>query len=148
MSKIVPEYISIFFVKVYKSNHAASPEYLDNPQKPSNIKVRFAQESAINETSQNVRIRLEIILDGVDENENEIGLHGEWGIEFKLHVENLSQFLVESENDQGKSIDGKLGPTLLAIVYSTARGIIIERTQATYFNGVILPVIDPNELLK
>lgn len=148
MSKIIPEDISIFFVKVYKSNHATSPEYLDNPQKPYNIKVRFAQESALNENDQNVRIRLEIVLDGVDENEKEVGLHGEYGIEFQLHVENLGQFLLDNENGQGKSIDGKLGPTLLAIVYSTARGIIIERTQATYFNGVILPVIDPNDLLK
>lgn len=95
-----------------------------------------------------MRIRLEIVLEGVDDNDNEIGLHGEYGIEFQLHVENLTEFLEESENGQGKSIDGKLGPTLLAIVYSTARGIIIERTQATYFNGVILPVIDPNELIK
>lgn len=148
MSKIIPEEISIFSVKVYKSNHVASPEYLDNPQKPSNIKVRFAQESALNESRQNVRIRLEIVLDGVDDEDKEIGLHGEYGIEFQLHVENLSQFLEESENNKSKSIDGKLGPTLLAIVYSTARGIIIERTQATYFNGVILPVIDPNDLLK
>lgn len=45
-------------------------------------------------------------------------------------------------------MDSILGTTLMGIVYSTARGIILERTQGTFFNGVILPVINPNKLIK
>lgn len=44
-------------------------------------------------------------------------------------------------------IDAALGATLLGTAYSTARGIIFERTRGTYFDGVILPVIDPFKVL-
>jgi hypothetical protein len=74
-----------------------------------------------------------------------IGLSGDYGLEFQIHVENLEQFV--TEKDGRLIIDRKLGGTLIAIVFSTTRGIIFERTSSTLFNGVLLPVIDPNSLL-
>lgn len=145
MNKIVPELISIFFVKVYKSNHSTSIEYLDKPIQPTTFKVQVAQNMAWNEDEKNIRIRLELRLEGVDNTDKEIGLNAEYGIEFQVHVDNLEQF-IEDENGV-KKINGQMAATIMGIVYSTARGIIVERTQATYFNGVILPVIDPKKLL-
>jgi hypothetical protein len=145
MNKIVSELISITFVKVYKSNHSTSDGYLDKPVKPANFKVQVAQTMALNAADKNMRIRLELKLDGVDGKDKELGLHAEYGIEFQLHIDNLDQFL---EDDNGiTKVDGNMGATIMGIIYSTARGIIVERTQATYFNGVILPVISPKDLL-
>lgn len=41
-----------------------------------------------------------------------------------------------------------MGATLLGIAFSTARGIIFERTRGTFFDGVILPVVDPFKVLE
>jgi hypothetical protein len=38
--------------------------------------------------------------------------------------------------------------TINGIVYSTARGIVYEKTIATPFGGVLLPVIDPDLLIE
>lgn len=146
MSSIIPDKISIFYIKVYKSNHSSSEEYLENPVKPANIKVQLNQNSAFNLEEKNIRIRLEIILSGVDEQDKEIGLSGEYGIEFQLHIENLEDYITK-EGEEIR-IDNQLGVTVLSIVYSTARGILIERTQLTLLNGVILPILDPKDLIR
>ena len=146
MSKINPELISMFHVKVYKSIITTSPEYLEKPVKPGNFRVGYSQNSAFNFEKKNIRVRLEIILDGIDERENLIGIQGDFGLDFHFHVENLDEFI--EELDGNKKVSGNLGPTLISIAYSTARGIVIERTQGTFLNGTILPVIDPNVFLK
>jgi hypothetical protein len=63
-------------------------------------------------------------------------------IEFRFVVENFEDFVKVEEKDEIR-IDAALAATLLAMAYSTARGIVFERTRGTFFDGVILPVIDP-----
>jgi len=58
-------------------------------------------------------------------------------------VENLDEFLVNKKQEAPVEIDINLMGTLMGIVYSTSRGIIMQRTQGTILNGVILSVIDP-----
>lgn len=45
-------------------------------------------------------------------------------------------------------VDIGLAASLVGLAYSTARGIILERTSGTILNGIIIPVIDPMKLLK
>ena len=46
-------------------------------------------------------------------------------------------------------LDAAMGAAvLLGIAFSAARGIIFERTLGTFFDGVILPVVDPFKVLK
>ncbi|MEI7526894.1 MAG: hypothetical protein WCJ95_21275 [Mariniphaga sp.] len=145
MSTIQPELISILSIKVFKAIQTTTDEYLDNPVNPDGVEIKIGQNTALNVEPKNIRIRLNIQLEAKKGESEPIGLSGEYGLEFQIHVENLDQFLVEKE---GKTlIDSKLGGTLSEIVFSTARGIIFERTSSTFFNGVLLPVIDPNLLL-
>ena len=146
MSKINPELISMFHVKIFKSIITTSPEYLEKPVKPGNFRVGYSQKSAFNFEIKNIRIRLEIFLEGIDEKENLIGIQGDFGFDFHFHISNIEDFI--EENDGNKKVSGNLGATLISIAYSTARGIVIERTQGTFLNGTILPIIDPQELLK
>lgn len=145
MSSIKPELIHLHSLKVYKTLVNASENYIDNPVEIKNISVQYAQNSAFNFEEKAIRIRLEILMLAVDGEDKEIGLNAEYGIEFHFVVENLDEF-VEVEGDK-KSISGMLGGTLMGIAYSTARGIVFDRTQGTHFKGVILPVIDPKELV-
>ncbi|MEQ9300969.1 MAG: hypothetical protein RIF33_20510 [Cyclobacteriaceae bacterium] len=73
------------------------------------------------------------------------GATGEYLLEYSYIVENLSEF-AEDEDGQ-KLVSASLGATIAGISYSTARGIVLDRTQATDFNGVLLPIINPHRLL-
>ena len=141
----MPELIHLHALKVYKTLVDASDEYINNPVEVENISVQYAQNSAFNFEEKAIRIRLEILMIAVDGEDKELGLNAEYGIEFHFVVENLDKF-IEVEGDT-KTIHGMLGGTLMGIAYSTARGIVFDRTQGTHFKGVILPVIDPKELV-
>lgn len=146
MSNIKPELISLESVVVYKSNLTTSDEFLNKPIDISNILVQYAQDTAFNFDEKAVRIRLNINLQGVNENDIPLGLTAEYGIEFQFFVENFDDFVTEAENQ--KTLNGQLGTILMSIAYSTARGIILERTHTTYFQGAVLPVIDPKGLMS
>lgn len=146
MTKIVPELIYVTSIRVYKANVDTSKEYLDNPTSVEQIGVEYAQDSAFSFEKNAVRIRIDIKLEGKDSDDKELGVKADYGLEFHFIVENLNEFVEEKDGE--KLVNGQLGATLLGIAFSTARGIVLERTQATYFDGVILPVIDPKGMIK
>lgn len=146
MKRIKVDKIHLLAINVYKADINCEPEYMNQPIEPAEIKVGFSQESAFNFEENKIRIRLNVELIGIDDKAEDVGLSGEYGIEFHYHVGNFDDFI---EEDNGKKhISGILGGTLIGLSFSTARGIILDRTQGTFFNGAILPVIDPNSLLK
>lgn len=145
MKRIKVDKIHLLAINVYKSNINCESDYIDQPMEPAEIKVGFSQQSAFNFDEGKIRIRLDIELIGTNDKGDDLGLRGEYGIEFHYHVENFDDFIEIEDNK--KLISGLLGGTLIGISFSTARGIILNRTQGTFFNGVILPVIDPNSLL-
>lgn len=145
MSIIHPEFISILSVGVYRAIVTSSEEFMDNPVKPDGFEIKLGQNTALDIENKNVRIRLNVQIEAMKAESEPIGLSGDFGLEFQIQVENLEEYV--TEKDGIMIIDRKLGNTLIGIVFSTARGIIYERTSSTFFNGVILPVIDPNTLL-
>ncbi len=145
MSTIKPDLIHVISMNVYKASVNTSDEYLDNPTSFENISVAYAQDSAYNIKEKGVRIRLEAKLEGHDDDDKNLGLEAEYGIEFHFVVDNIEDFIDEEKEEV--EIKGILWGTLVGIAYSTARGIIFDRTQGTFFKGVILPVIDPKKLI-
>ena len=145
-NKINPELIRIDHIRIIKSNISVSNQYADYPEKPYRIVVQHKQNTASDLENKMIRIRLNTILEGRNKTEDKLGITGEFNIEFHMFVENLPDFIVKEDSQEKISSD--LGSTLMGIVYSTARGIILERTQGTYLNGVILPVINPQILIK
>lgn len=146
MSTIQPELIKILSLRIFKSNINTTDEYMNNPIKHGGVEIIVGQNTALNIEKKNIRIRLNIDLVAKKNESEPIGLSGNYVLEFHIHVDNLEQFITEVEDK--KLIDNQLGGTLNGIVYSTARGIIYERTATTAFGGIILPVIDPGLLLK
>lgn len=145
MSTIRPELMTVLSVRILKSIIDTTDEYISNQQLHDGVEIQMGQQTALNVEQKNVRVHLFVHLTATKNETEPIGLSGEYLIEFIIHVANLEEFLIKSDNRQ--LIDQKLGGTLTGIVFSTARGIIFERTAATLFNGVILPIIDPNQLL-
>ncbi|MCC7026441.1 MAG: hypothetical protein IT265_05770 [Saprospiraceae bacterium] len=143
-SKIIPEKINILQINVIQCHITTGDKYLNNPIKWDKIVIGIKKEDAFNFEEKGCRFRLFFKFTAMKEN-SELDLEAEIGIEYHYRVENFNDFISE-ENDI-KHIDVELGSTLLAIAFSTSRGIILEKTQNTYFRGIILPVVDPVALL-
>lgn len=149
-NKINPQDIHLLKISVFKSLIERQEAFLDQPFiEPKNYSFSFAQKSNFNHEEKMVRIQLFILLKAQGENATNLGIQGEFGIEFNYKIDNLDTLCTEIEN--GKfHYNASLGTTLMSIAYSTARGIILQQTQGSIISlsGVIMPVINPADLLK
>ncbi len=143
--KVVPELIHIVRIEMVRGHLDATDAFLEAPQRPDRVKVDFGHSSGIDWKGKRVRSRLFIELEGQDAQGDPIGVEAGYAFDFEVHVDNIGEFKVESEN--GPGIHGLLGNTLMGILFSTARGMVLERTKGTYLDGAILPVINPQVLL-
>lgn len=144
---IIPEKIQLIDIKVFQSNLETSNDFLNTPQQIISFDFGFGQEIAHNIQLNRSRYRLFFTLEANDGDNKQVGLKADYGIEFHFEVENFKDFLILS-NEKGTQIDANLGATLLGMAYSTSRGIILEKTHGTFFQGFILPVINPFKALK
>ena len=146
-SKIKPELIHLIGIRVLKSHLEVSDKLMDKPRKIDGFEMGSSSESGFNFDEKLMRFRLRLKLTGHDKSQKPIGIEGEYAIEFNYHIENMDDFLTKKEEQDDYIVGDDLGGTIAGISYSTARGIILERTQGTDFNGIIIPVINPKELL-
>ncbi len=147
-AKIIPEKIHLLSVNIFKANLETSEDFLESPKKIHSVTFGIASDIAHNIEKGRSRFRLYFTMDAVGEEEELLGVQVDYGLEFHFYVENFKDFTQKAEGDE-VAINAMLGATLLGMAYSTARGIIFERTRGTFFDGVILPVIDPyKELLR
>jgi hypothetical protein len=143
-AKIIPEKIHIAQINVIHCHISTGNEYLNHPVKWDKIGISIRKEDAYSFENKGCRFRLYFKCVAL-KNSIELDLTADIGIEYYFKVENFSDFVIK-DGDQNK-IDIQLGSTLLAIAFSTSRGIILEKTQNTYFRGIILPIVDPNSVL-
>lgn len=149
-NKINPQDIHLLKISIFKSFIERQEKFLDQPFiEPKNYSFSFAQKSAFNHKEKMVRIQLFILLKAQGDNATNLGIQGEFGIEFHYKIENFDNHYTTDEN--GKLLyDASLGATLMSISYSTSRGIILQQTQGSIISlsGVIMPVINPTDLLN
>jgi hypothetical protein len=145
--RIIPEKIHLVSTQIFKANLDTAESFLEAPQKLSRFNFGVAKEIAYHLEQNMTRYRLYFTLEAHDDNDEPLGVTVEYGIEFHFKVENLNDFAKELP-DGSMQLDAAMGATLLGIAFSTARGIIFERTRGTFFDGVILPVVDPFKVLE
>ncbi len=143
---IVPEKIKMGTINIFKAQMDTTDEFMEKPQKGELFDFGISNEMGHSIEEKRSRCRLYLSLDAHDNNEKPIGLSLHYGIEFHFFVENFSDFF-RDRKDGGVEMNSNLAATLLAMAYSTARGIVYERTRGTFFDGVLLPVIDPYKVL-
>jgi hypothetical protein len=148
--KIDPKKINLIDFRILKSSYEISPDHYNDYAKSDIIKCSASSELAYIADKGIARFRLFIKLDGVSKKSKPVGIVGEYGFEFHFEIENLEQF-VENDHDSKKD-EIKMSPllnvTLAGISYSTARGVIINRTMATDFAGIIIPILNPADILS
>lgn len=145
--KIIPGKIQVLNIKTIKGNIESSPDA--DPELINGYKFNHILGTGINAEEKLIGLRLTVDIEAQNEKEEAIGISASYTHNFTFYVENLEEFLGNEEKEGGAlEIDPIMVATLVGIAYSTVRGIVYTRTQSTSLNGVILPVIDPKELLK
>ncbi|MEZ4850575.1 MAG: hypothetical protein R3B93_18565 [Bacteroidia bacterium] len=103
-------------------------------------------DMAFNLEEKLVKADFSVEIKTVSAEEQDEEAFGLFSFVFIYEVENLED-LAEAKND-GIEVQGGLGNALASITYSTSRGVLMTRFQGTELESFILPVIDPNNLLK
>lgn len=143
-----PDKIILFSIRILKAHFEVNEEVLDQPKETLKFDLGLKSETAFNLEEKNLRFRVYISIEGADKDDKPNGIRGEYDIEFHYHIENLDEFVIKGDKSEEIFFRDDLGGTIAGISYSTARGIILDRTQATDLNGIILPVINPYNLLE
>lgn len=134
-------------IKIFKSHLEANEAFRNVPEAVHEFVIETATKTAFNFSEKLCRFTLFVKFAAVDKEKNPLGLEAEYGIDFHFHIDNLNDYLVHKEGNEVQ-VDSILGSTLCGISYSTARGIILQKMHGSYFEGVILPIVDPSQLLK
>lgn len=121
---------------------------MNEPKEIHGFNLGTKSQSGFSLKEKLLRFRVYIRLIGYDKERKNIGIEGEYVIEFLYKIENLDDFITHTDKEGEFSVGVDLGATIAGISYSTSRGIVLDRTQGTYFNGVLLPILDPKDLLE
>ncbi|SEB17056.1 hypothetical protein [Pedobacter hartonius] len=145
IGQVDPDKISIRNIKI---TNAQVNSLLDEPvNDQDDVKIQLNTTTMFNQENES-RIIFQINITKRKESGEEIA-NATFTIQFDFHVENLDEFLSYPDGPEKDSLtaDASIGSTLMGIAYSTSRGIILTRSNGTPLQGVILPVIDPRNLL-
>jgi|GEM_PF-1226142 len=108
-----------------------------------NLKVGFNLDFShnidLNDFQVTIRILYHYFLNEKDINLLELVLTTEY------HISNI-KIVLEIDGDKFRLPDDLL-VNFVSIAYSTARGILFSKTQGSYLNQFILPLIDPKEFI-
>jgi len=146
--KIDPEKIHLLGVKIIKGNIDVDDEF--DESELSSFSVDFDTKEGFIIGEKIVRLMFSASIVGVDKENKKLPLSADFTFEFIFRVDNLDDYIEALDGEKKSvSVHSILGHNLIAIVYSTARGIILTRTQGTVVkDGILLPVIDTSTLLK
>lgn len=143
-SKLVAEKIHLVEFRLLKG-HIDSPfefNYEDIREHSFDVELEIGFNLA--DKMLKAEIRFKISTCSNDENATEAS--GDFILAYIFHIENMEELV--HENDKGLTIDIGLGNAIASISYSTSRGILLTRFQGTALRNFILPVMNPNHLLK
>lgn len=144
--EVNPDKIFLEDVLVLNTNIDASEDFYDEPKDYNDFGLSLIYQFAYNLEDEKIRVRLYITLDANFDNTEDVWLKTEYNIEFHFFTKDLNEY---AENDNGEmNVDENFAATLLSIAYSTARGIVLERSRGTIFGPAVLPVVNPYEVLQ
>ena len=145
-SKVDPTKIILEGISILRAAIDPTDDYIAAPVAPATTAWNCTTAWNIDHKTSAITFSLRVDLQGNDKKGKEMGLKGYYELGFRFKVTNLKALTQKIEGND--AVDGSLLATIAGIAYSTARGIVMERTAGTFFNGVVLPVIDPKQLLQ
>ena len=141
-SNIIPSKIHLTNIKTEKENTILFDGKL--AEKPT-YDIKVAHSMMHNLEKELVKIRLFLDVNAVVDNKP-INQGGNYEIDFFFKIEDLQDHY--QINNEKPLFSGLFVSTLLAISYSTLRGMMFNLWRDTYLNSIILPIINVPDLLK
>lgn len=141
-SKIIPSKIHLTNIKTEKENTILFDGKL--VVKPT-YDIKVAHSMMHNLEKELVKIRLFLDVNAVVD-DKPINQGGNYEIDFFFKIEDLQDHY--QINNEKPLFSGLFVSTLLAISYSTLRGMMFTLWKDTYLKSVILPIINVPDLLK
>lgn len=141
-AQIVPSKIHLTNIKTVKENTVLYNGNLD--AKPI-YDIQVSHSMMHNLDKELVKIRLYLDL-SAEINGKTINQGGNYEIDFFFKIEDLKDHY--QINNEKPLFGGVFVCTLLAISYSTLRGMMFTLWKDTYLNSLILPIINVPDLLK
>ena len=141
-AQIVPSKIHLTNIKTVKENTVLYNEKLDI--KPIyDIQVSHSMMHNLDKELVKIRLYLDV---SAEINGKTINQGGNYEIDFFFKIEDLKDHY--QFNNEKPLFGGVFVCTLLAISYSTLRGMMFNLWRDTYLNSIILPIINVPDLLK
>lgn len=140
-----PEKITLIEFKMIKGQ-VDTPENFDiskvvGHQLDNSLQLGFNLDDKLAKADFTVSVKTD------SKGENESEATGNFHLIFIYRIENLEE-LVTSDRNQRLSLNPSLANALSSVTYSTSRGILLTRLQGTALQNFVLPIINPNKLLK
>ena len=98
--------------------------------------------------SNEVKTDFDFKVKSISSKDQEAEVKGKFHFAFLFSIENLHDLVRYDDDTEEMFISPHLGNALASITYSTSRGILMTRFQGTALSGFILPIVNPNDLLK
>ncbi len=141
-AQIVPSKIHLTNIKTVKENTVLYNGKLE--AKPIyDIQVSHSMMHNLDKELVKIRLYLDV---NAEINGKTINQGGNYEIDFFFKIEDLKDHY--QINNEKPLFGGVFVCTLLAISYSTLRGMVFNLWRDTYLNSLILPIINVPDLLK
>ena len=146
IAKFDPQKVNILKINIleFQANND-----INNPVKKENINgfdIDIKMGIGLNIKEKIFAVQFTIKLSAISKNEKPLKVSGLITTETVFEVKNIEDFLHKEKRET--KIHPILGIALAGTAYSTIRGILYTKFQETILDGVVLPLIDPVELVK
>jgi len=138
-----PELVQIASYKLLKLNIENLNED-QNEDKDVSFTLKNSIELSFNSLNKLIKSKLDISISQLSDIKSEVLAKASITVEYLFLVENFEELHYIEENGTLK-VNQSLTESIKAIVYSTTRGLLMDRFKDTPFDGFILPIIDPRK---
>ena len=144
-NKFNPEKINLVDCKIIKAQ-VDMPENFDL-NKVAGYKLDNTLQLGFNLEDKLAKADFIINIQSDSKGDNEFEASGDFHLVFIYRIENLAELAILDKNNR-VDLNPSLANALSSVTYSTSRGILITRLQGTALQNFILPIINPNNLLR
>ncbi|MFC3354967.1 hypothetical protein [Sphingobacterium zeae] len=138
-----PELLQIASYKLLKLNIENLNED-QNEDKDVSFTLKNSIELSFNSPNKLIKSKLDISISRLSDIKSEVLARASITVEYLFLVENFEELHYIEDNGTFK-VNQSLTESIKAIVYSTTRGLLMDRFKDTPFDGFILPIIDPRK---
>lgn len=143
--ELIPEKIIIVNTRIVRCNIDCPFDFTIENVEGHEYNLEF--DLAFNLDDSMVKADFELKVTTKSKEKTEFESVGDFHFVYIFHIENLKELAVPDENNEIE-LHGGLGNAIASITYSTSRGLLPARLKDTGLENFVLPVIDPNVLLK